>query len=104
MRWIKESERLPDRPGKYWIKYNNRRGEIKTGSLFDGFKFPHHKSRIEWLDESPDSKGNTSAEEERIKELEKAIWQISLGPAGDDTEWIPYVIQKCKDILTKKQV
>jgi hypothetical protein len=49
-----------------------------------------------------EDEGNASAEE-RIKELEKAIWQISLGPEDSDSEWIPYVMQKCNDILTKKQ-
>lgn len=52
MKWIKVSERLPEKWGKYYIKYTNHRGEQKTGSLFDGIKFPHHKSEVEWLDES----------------------------------------------------
>lgn len=47
--------------------------------------------------------GSISKGEERIKQLEKAIWQISLGPDDQDNEWIPYVVQKCKDLLTKKQ-
>ena len=53
MKWIKASELLPNKSGKYWIKYINHNGEIRTGSFFDGFKFPHHKSEVEWLDETP---------------------------------------------------
>lgn len=40
--------------------------------------------------------------EKRIKELEKGIWQMSLGPQDNDNEWIPYVIEKCKTLLNKK--
>ena len=54
MKWIKASERLPKKLGRYWIHYINQKGiEKKTGSLFDGHFFPHHKGEIFWLDESP---------------------------------------------------
>ncbi len=52
LRWVKASERLPGKSGKYWIKYINKNGERRSGSHFNGFRFPHHKSDVEWLDES----------------------------------------------------
>lgn len=47
--WVKATEELPDKAGKYWIRYTNYKGLQLTGSLFDGFKFPHHQGFTEWL-------------------------------------------------------
>lgn len=74
MKWVKASERLPEKAGKYYIKYFNHNGEKKSGSLFDGFKFPHHKTVVEWLDESQ-SPSTPSQETEAIA---FAIWVESI--------------------------
>jgi hypothetical protein len=106
MQFVKASERMPTstdgRKGKVVVRFlDSPKYDFWNVDSFsvdvDFYGYHYKKEMIEWLDE-----GNASAEE-RIKELEKAIWQISLGPEDSDSEWIPYVMQKCKDILTKKQ-
>lgn len=68
MRWIKASERLPEKEDNYFVKvqgieYNNDNAEYTCGAFhhfvntFEGKYFsslPKHETVIEWLDESPD--------------------------------------------------
>lgn len=46
--FVKESVELPEKPGKYWIRYKHRTVIQYTGSFFDGWKFTHHND-LEWL-------------------------------------------------------
>jgi hypothetical protein len=102
MAWIKATEAMPPAGKEVKMKWEDGVNQF-YGDPVSELKDvrPKHYNTLLWWNESPDSKGNDGMQE-RIKELEKAIWQISLGPQGDDTEWIPYVTRKCKDILNKK--
>lgn len=68
MKWIKASERLPEKEGNYFVKvqgveYDNDNAEYTCGAFhhfvntFEGKYFsslPKHETVIEWLDETPD--------------------------------------------------
>jgi hypothetical protein len=91
--WTKATEAMPPAGKEVKMKFPDSANEFYGDPIRElGNMRPKYYDHLLWWNES-DSKGNASAEE-RIKELEKAIWQISLGPAGDDTEWIPYVTRK----------